>query len=262
MQQVRTSVGGRVANSTTPPFSGQIGINVLDGRAFSTNGTNYFEIGGNVATSNVSVSLNVAAGMTANSTLVNAAAINIISQVNTATFFATTTANVGANVSLTAANLVIFNTTAVGNLVLSAQIFSMGNSTVFTSGNSTTESWIGTTSNVVINTSAIVIANGSLQSSLMVVAATKTSNYTLTNTDSGTMIPASNTTSMTITVPATMTPNSRVLITRLGTGNVVIGNAAGMTLGSRTGAYTVANQYGSATIFVVNSSLTIVDGNI
>jgi ribosomal protein L13 len=71
----------------------------------------------------------VGATFTANATLVNAAAINITGQVNTATFYATTTANVGANVQLTTSTL------------------SIGNSTVNATVNSTTFSGISLTAN-------------------------------------------------------------------------------------------------------------------
>jgi hypothetical protein len=54
---------------------------------------------------------------TANSTLVNAAAINITGRVNTATFFATTSANVGANVSVNTSILFLGN--ASSNVVIS-----------------------------------------------------------------------------------------------------------------------------------------------
>jgi ribosomal protein L13 len=71
----------------------------------------------------------VGATFTANATLVNAAAINITGQVNTATFYATTTANVGANVQLTTSTLFI------------------GNSTVNATVNSTTFSGVSLTAN-------------------------------------------------------------------------------------------------------------------
>ena len=60
---------------------------------------------------NLNGTLTVAISFTANSTLVNAAAINITGQVNTATFFATTSANVGANVLANTSTVFVGNTT-------------------------------------------------------------------------------------------------------------------------------------------------------
>ena len=61
MQQVRTSTTGKLANSTNNPSApaGQIMMNITDGKVWSTNGTNFFEIGGNVTTVNVSSTLNI-----------------------------------------------------------------------------------------------------------------------------------------------------------------------------------------------------------
>ena len=56
MQQLRTTTTGKVANSTNNPSApaGQIILNVTDGKGWSTNGTTFFEIGGNVTTANIS----------------------------------------------------------------------------------------------------------------------------------------------------------------------------------------------------------------
>jgi hypothetical protein len=118
LQVLRTSTTGRIPN-TTASYStnsayigpGGLAINMADGIMFSSNGTsgNVFTIGQNSYTytaSNGSV-----IGFTANSSLVNAAALNVVGQINTATFYATTSANVGANVQLTTSSIIIGNST-------------------------------------------------------------------------------------------------------------------------------------------------------
>ena len=90
-----------------------------------------------------SASINVGALFTANSTLVNAAAINcrgtvntvsfntgtlnITEQINTATFFATTSVNVGANVQITTIHLLVGNT--IANLIANSIIIKLANTT-------------------------------------------------------------------------------------------------------------------------------------
>ena len=61
----------------------------------------------NTATLFVTTSANVGTAFTANSTVVNAIALNVVNQTNTATIYATTTANVGGNVQLTTAALTL-----------------------------------------------------------------------------------------------------------------------------------------------------------
>ena len=77
----------------------------------------------------------VGTAFTANATLVNAAAINIVNQVNTATFYATTSANVGtaftANASLVnAIALNVVNTTNTQYLNVSKDVSISGNLSV------------------------------------------------------------------------------------------------------------------------------------
>jgi len=109
--------------------------------------------------------------------------------------------------------------------------------------------------------STIVTVGGSVQSSNNLIN-NQTANYTLANTDSGSVVLATNASSMTVTVPASVPVGFRTMVTRMGTGSVVIGNSAGVSLGSRTGAYTILNQYSSASVFMANSTFAIVDGNV
>lgn len=82
----------------------------------------------NAVTSVNSALLTVGTAFTANSTLVNAAAINITNQTNTATFHATTSANVGANLRAnTTAYLVASNSTV--NTIITATSFTQANTT-------------------------------------------------------------------------------------------------------------------------------------
>ena len=67
---------------------------------------------------------------------------------------------------------------------------------------------------------------------------------------------------MTITITNNLTPSSRVLITRMGSGTVTIANASSIVLKSRNSNYAVANQYGTASILMANSTYAIIDGNI
>ena len=111
-----------------------------------------------------------------------------------------------------------------------------------------------------VNSSGLFV-NNSIQGAFLAVSA-KTDNYTVANSDSGTVITVSNTVSKTITIPSTVPTGFRVMITQLGSGAVVIGNAAGISLGSRTGAYTSLTQYGTISVYMANSTFAVVDGNI
>jgi hypothetical protein len=64
---------------------------------------------------------------TVTTALINTAALNVVNQVNTATFFATTSANVGANVQLTTSQLFIGNSTV--NAAVNSSALYVGNST-------------------------------------------------------------------------------------------------------------------------------------
>jgi len=88
------------------------------------------------STNTVAIANSITVGtFTANSTLANVAAINVIGQVNTATFEATTSANVGANIQITTSALTIAgNTTTAPSIWLTSNstnsAFSFGNSTI------------------------------------------------------------------------------------------------------------------------------------
>jgi len=119
-------VGTGYANVTTSVNSALLTV----GTAFTANATALVHTGfANVTTSVNSALLTVGTAFTANATLVNAAALNVVNQVNTATLYATTSANVGANVQLTTSQLFIGNST-VNNTTNTSYAF-IGNSTVY-----------------------------------------------------------------------------------------------------------------------------------
>lgn len=136
------TVSGTTASSNTTTgaatVAGGLGvngrINVTDLAAGNTsvystlNGTSLTTV--NVyATDTVNASLlAVGSSFTANATLVNAAAINVTNQVNAATFYASTSANVGSNVRAnTTAYMVSSNSTV--NTVITATSITQSNTT-------------------------------------------------------------------------------------------------------------------------------------
>jgi len=152
------------------------------------------------------------------------------------------------------------------NIVPAANNLLLGNTTSLWNVNANTVSAanlsVSTISAATINTTGKIYSNSSIQSAYVNVNP-QTSNYTLANSDSGTIITiANNGGSVTITVPSSLQTGFRTMVTKLGSANVVVGNAAGVTLGSRSGAYTVANTYGSVSIYMANTSLAIIDGAI
>ena len=131
IQIKRTSVTGRTPNTTNSGNShyidtGELALNITDGKLFSSNGLTYFEVGGNLQ------SLSVTSGLTANATLVNATALNVVNRTNTATLYVTTSANVGTSFVVNSSSVnstVIINTsnsTVSGNNVSGAVLVSGG----------------------------------------------------------------------------------------------------------------------------------------
>ena len=110
-------------------------------------------VANSTATANLSPDTLTIGALTANALLVNTAAINIIGRANTATFFATTSANVGANVQLSTTGIAIGNTTA--NVWANSIMLQVANSTATANLNPNSLT-IGTT---VVNTIAIAAAN-------------------------------------------------------------------------------------------------------
>jgi len=84
----------------------------------------------------------------------------------------------------------------------------------------------------------------------------------LTAADSGTVLTMSSTSLTTVTVPASLPVGFRCMVYNINTGNVAIGNAAGVTLNSRNGNYTCSNTFGSISVFVYASNAVVVEGVI
>ena len=148
------------------------------------------------------------------------------------------------------------STLQVANLHLE----STGNNRIQYSGTNTFSIVAGGTNYCTVNSMNMSV-NGSITSANLFVSA-KTDNYTLTNADSGSVITMSNTASKTITVPNTLPVGFRCMVYMLNTGNVVIGNATGVSLFSRTNSYTCSTRYGSVSIFEYDTNSVIVDGAI
>jgi hypothetical protein len=130
-----TSIGsswGLISNASGIYHSGATAVinafSHTSGSGFIANSTAIVGTGyANVTTSVNSALLTVGTAFTANATLVNAAALNVVNQVNTATLYATTSANVGANVQLTTSQLFIGNSTV--NAAVNSSALYVGNST-------------------------------------------------------------------------------------------------------------------------------------
>ena len=122
-----------IANSTAIVGTGYANISTSVNSALLTVGTNFIANStGAYHTGTINAaSHTVGTTFTANATLVNAAAINITGQVNTATLFATTSANVGGNVQITVSQFgVTGNSTIAPTMSLTGSALRIGNSTV------------------------------------------------------------------------------------------------------------------------------------
>lgn len=111
-----------------------------------------------------------------------------------------------------------------------------------------------------VNTTNMSV-NGSITSANLSIRVL-TDNYTLTNSDSGSVLTMSNTAAKTITVPQGLPVGFRCMVYMINTGNVVIGNSTGVTLNSRSGGYTVSQRWASASIFEHATDSIIVDGSV
>ena len=143
-------------------------------------------------------------------------------------------------------------------LVANIHLESTGNNRIQFAGSNSYVIVAGGTNLTTVNTTNMSV-NGSITSANLFVRAL-TSNYTLTNADSGSILTVSNTSATTITVPADLPIGFRCMVYQLNTGNVVIGNAAGVTLNSRTNVYSCNTRYGSISVFEYAANQVIIDG--
>ena len=145
-------------------------------------------------------------------------------------------------------------------LVANIHLESTGNNRIQYSGSNTFSIIAGGTNYATVN-SINMSVNGSIVSANLFVSA-KTDNYTVSANDSGSVITMSNTASKTITVPTGLPVGFRCMVYMINTGNVVVGNASGVSLFSRPGTFTCSTRYGSVSIFQYASNLVVVDGAI
>lgn len=143
-----------------------------------------------------------------------------------------------------------------------ANIFfeSTGNNRIQFLGSNSYSIIAGGTNYATVNATTMTV-NGAIQSQRLGVRAVTAAN-TIASTDSGQIITVSNTASTTITVPAGLPVGFRCMVYMLNTGNVVISNASGVSMFSRTNAFTCSTRYGAVSVFVYDTNSVIVDGAI
>ena len=191
---------------------------------------------GNVVVNTVGFSVNGA--FTANSTLVNAAALNVVAQTNSATLFVTTTANVGTAVQVNTTAYGVFGTATVGNATINSTVMSIGNSTIYSTANQTTDIWVGAASNAIVNNTIISLVGTATVGSVV-------HNTTAINIGNSTVNATINSTSW----------NGSQL-----TANVTMSGAN--VLISSTNATSTANTTLAGTNTVISSNLTVTSGLI
>jgi hypothetical protein len=203
------------------------------------------------------LNLTVGTAFTANSTLVNAAALNVTGQVNTATLFATTSANLASsNVVANTAGLFVANTTGIVN----AAVHQVGtaftaNSTLVNAaalnivGQTNTATLFVTTSaniassNLIANTAGFFVANstGVVNAAVHQVGTAFTANSTLVNAAALNIVGQTNTATLFVTTSANLASSN------------VVANTAGVFVANTTGIVNAAvHQVGTA--FIANST--------
>ena len=133
-----------------------------------------------------------------------------------------------------------------------------------------TATTIYTTSNVGIGTATVTSnyraeVNGNLKVDGLITSNTinlnnQTANVSIAATDSGGVVVVNSANPVTVTVP-TQAAGYRTMVLRLGAGTVTLAGS-GVTLQSRTGAFAITVQYGSASVLFANSTVAVIDGSI
>jgi hypothetical protein len=92
----------------------------------------------------------------------------------------------------------------------------------------------------------------------------QTTNYSLETTDSGKLITMDSGSNLLVTINSVKNfpIGFRCIVMRLGTGSVSIGNTGSSYWKSRSGANSILDQYGSASIIHVSTNQFIIDGDI
>ena len=165
--------GGTTANASwQPAVSGVAGLTTqvmfnLGGVLSGNAGFTYVP-----STNTVTIANSISVGtFTANSTLANVNAINVITAVNTATLFISTTANVGANVQLTTTGAAVYSNVVVNtsvNTVTNSSLLATGLNISYFSGNTVSLSTgtINATSNSFLNSNNLIIGNSTVNSTV------------------------------------------------------------------------------------------------
>ena len=242
IQIKRTSVTGRTPNTTSSGNSsfidtGELALNITDGKLFSSNGLTYFEVGGNLQ------SLSVTSGLTANSTLVNAVALNVVNQTNTATLYVTTSANVASAFlvnstgayhtgTINAASHTVGTTTVINSTAISLGPFGVTNGASIT----TTSIDIGnSTANAALDYNIIYVANSSSTANLTpttLAIGSITVNSALANLQALNVVNQTNTGTLFVTTSANVA--SAFLANSTGAYHTGTMNAASHTVGTTT----------------------------
>jgi hypothetical protein len=145
-------------------------------------------------------------------------------------------------------------------LVANIHLESTGNNRIQFAGSNSYIIVAGGTNLTTVNSTTMSV-NGNIISSNLLIRAL-TTNYTLTNADSGSVLTVSNTAATTITVPSDLPIGFRCMVYMVNTGNVVISNAAGVTLNSRSGNYTLSQRWASLSVFEHAANSVIIDGSV
>ena len=200
-------------------------------------------------------SFTVGALFTANSTLVNAAAINVTGQVNTSTFYAATSANVGTAVVANATGVWTTGTvnaaahTTAGLTINATSIVPASNSSGQLLGNSTARFALSATTidaTTITGTSANV--TGSVNASSHTVGTTFTANATLVNAAAINITGQVNTATLYATTSANIA--SAVQANATGIWTTGTANAAVVSVGNSVIANSTALRLGNSTVAV------------
>jgi hypothetical protein len=174
IQSKRTTVSGRVP--TTSQISiGEIGLNLTDGIAYSSNGTVVFELGANVGTQLIRTSVTVGnstLNVFSNSTSIVLGNTTVNATINSTIF--TGTANnsnylggiAPSSYSNTTSPIFSVSVNVGSNVTINTSTIDIGNSTVYTLINSTSFFTGNTTANGFSNSTIDLIANSTAQTAI------------------------------------------------------------------------------------------------
>jgi hypothetical protein len=122
------------------------------------------------------------------------------------------------------------------------------------------ETYAGNTLVITSNTNTMSV-NGNVITNILTVQA-KTDNYLLTAADSGTYITVNNTAAKTITIPTLLPVGFKCTVAKIGTGNVIISNAASVSLNSWTSNNSIVTRYATASIVSTDTNTFLIDGTL